>query len=290
MLLHMTKAAGRAPASGRFGRYKEEGGDAVRSPAVMDRTLDALMEAWNAVPWAGHFLEMVDENYSAALSSVAGISYSSRDVEKFSVALASELPVRDFPEKAGYFLSALVNAGDGADYVIHTRHLPNSSRGDGISMLGLRNAKSLRVAGPAPQFPGMQMEGGRLEIEGSSDWNAGFRMKGGLIIIHGDGGFYAGSGMEGGELVIKGGASAGCGSGLKDGLITVGGDTTENLGEHMSGGRIIVMGRVWRSVGPIEGGEIHVRGDIGSVSRIILPGGRQDGGKIFQGGKLICPD
>jgi hypothetical protein len=245
-------------ASRRFGRYKAESVKKVLKPSLVnDTTLKKLTDAWLSVGWIDHYLELIDENLSAILRHIKDIQYTAKDVEKFSIALAEFQGGRYFNERAGYFLSALINNGPESDYVVHTRQLSEN-----IDLLGLKNTKNITLNGNAGQFVGMFMVSGKLIIKGSALWMTGSSLKGGEILIQGNGGFYLGNQMDDGKIIVEG-------------------STEKDVGEHMKGGRIFVHGNGGISLGSyMAGGEIHVGGDIGWIGSI-------KHGKIFHKGKLI---
>jgi formylmethanofuran dehydrogenase subunit C len=278
-------------ASNRFGKYKDEAEKAARNQAVEDdQTLRQLREAWLNVQWKGDLLELVDENCSAVLESVGKMRYSARDIEKFSVALGEYAGSDDFPGRAGYFLSCLINNGQDGDYTIHTNQIHDK---EGIHFIGLRNTKNITVIGAAMHFAGFRMRGGRLIVEGNVYWSVGDGMENGEIIVNGFGGYYAGSGMNGGLLAINGSVSGNAGNKMRGGHILIRDDAGEDLGKYMKGGKITVMGRSWHSIGPIEGGEIHIHGEERGGISVFLKRDRKIDyrcGKIFHKGELIYPE
>ena len=301
--------------SKRFGMYKDEDKKEIRVPEIVhDQTFIRLQDAWQNVRWKGHYSEFGKENYSAVLASIKGIQYSSKDVEKFSAALAVFQESDEFSERVGYFLSCLINSCHETDFTIHTRQL----NGD-IAYLGLYNVKNIIVNGNPGEKIGHGMIRGRITLNESTGWMPGGCMEGGEIVIHGDGGHHSGQWMDGGIIIIEGDAGAGIGEWMKNGQIIVegnawkevghsmkggkiivkgnagcrtgismdngeiiiNGDCGYGLGNYMSGGRITVNGSACKEIGyRMKGGEIHIEGDIGKIGEV-------EHGKIYHKGKLI---
>jgi hypothetical protein len=242
--------------SKRFGRFKDEDEKAVRAPDVVeDQALKQLRAAWQKVEWK----ESGGGNYSACLEAIKGLKYTSKDVEKFSVACIQLQDESKF-FRAGVFLSALINNCPDRDFVIHTRHLSRI-----MHHLGYKNTKNITVSGDVGGGLGREMECGTITVEGNAYGGIGDR-------------------MEGGSISVKGSATHSVGCGMKNGKITIGGDVENRLGEKMVGGTIEVHGNAGDDVGwNMNGGEIHVYGTLGGLHDDIK------GGKIYHNGKLIYP-
>jgi hypothetical protein len=164
--------------SKRFGRYKDEDEKAVRAPDVIeDQTLRQLREAWLNVRLKDG---VVATYYARALKQITGISYSSANVEKFSVALAEFQNEDHFRLAAGLFLSALINNCKDNDFVINTGHFS-----EGIDALGYKNTKNLTVVGDVGNFLGDSMQCGTITVEGNAGGVVGAWMTGGEIHIDG---------------------------------------------------------------------------------------------------------
>ncbi|NYZ74130.1 hypothetical protein H0O00_03230 [Candidatus Micrarchaeota archaeon] len=295
---------------GRYGPMKEE---ATRPfEVVEDETLRQMKVAWGAFKVRKRI-----HVYTDALRLVKPLKYSASDVERFSFVLAEFQHEKWFREKAGFFLSALINKGKDSDYIIHTAHL-----GVEIDGIGHENTKNITVEGDAGfgvgdwmkrgtiivngnagQDAASSMDGGSIRVKGNVDKDAGRSMRGGSLIVEGDASEGVGNAMAGGTIIVEGNAGEGAGSEMWGGNVIVNGDAGDNVGAYMRGGTITVKGRAGAGVGSemyssaltlkgdlgdlishpvaVTGGEIHLQGDYVSISDII----RQ--GKIFHKEKLI---
>lgn len=276
-------ADARLSASKRFGRYKTEQEKAVRKSDVKeDEVLESLKEAWKRF----HFKQTEPHTtYSKAFEQVRDLVYSTKDVEKFSVFL-EELQDEDvFSDKAGYFLSALINNGSDDDYTIHTSHLSRP-----IHFLGFRNKKNVLVEGDLGDYAFTRMERGNFTVNGDACDRAGHRMNSGEVLIRKNAGYRLGDKMFGGRITLEGNGGSDVGGQMSEGTILVKGDVGRGLGREMHGGRIWVEGNADEFVGGtakdspyhvnMQGGEIHIEGDIESLGNV-------DHGRIYHKGKLI---
>jgi len=243
-----------------FGKYKPEAEKDVRKVEVKeDRVLEQLKAALRKFEYNDN--EYSDANYKNALGHVKDLVYSAKDVENFSVALAGFQDENRCSEKAGHFLSALINNGKDSEYVIHTRHLNR-----GIDFLGYGNTKNITVEGDVGVFVGENMRCGTITVNGSA-------------------GEYAGAKMEGGTITVNGNALHWVGNEMKGGKITVNGNVPRGIGWHMQGGSITVNGNAKDVIGKeMKGGEIHLEGDYESIAE------KLEKGKIYHKGKLIVDD
>ncbi len=98
---------------------------------------------------------------------------------------------------------------------------------------------------------GWQMDGGRLEVEGSVGDHAGTAMRAGTLVVHGHARDMAGCEMAGGRLEVDGdigdfGASTLPGSmdGMRGGTLVVRGRAGARLGDRMRRGSVVVFGDV----------------------------------------------
>ena len=222
--------------SKRFGMYKDEEKKAVRDPDnKKDEVLERIREAWRRINpdhnMHGKYVEACREINRLQLH----LNCSSKDVERFSVALAEFQDEKDFSVKAGTFLSALINMGRDSDYTIHTGHLTK-----GIEMLGFKNTKNVIVRGNAFDGTGAWMKSGLLVVEGSVV-TVGVAMDGGRIIVNGDSG----------EI----------GDGMRSGVIIVKGNSLGKVGKNMTGGEIHVEGEIC-SIGELFHGKIFHKGKL----------------------------
>jgi hypothetical protein len=284
----VSSASGSASAMDKFGKYKKEGDKTVRAPMNKEDTvLVQLQEAFRNTRFKGNYLEMIDANYAEAVSAISGIDYSAYDVEKLSVALANFTDIPDFPEKAGYFLSALINSGIDSDYIVHTKHLVHPDaygKIEGMDFIGLMNTKNILIDGDAAQFIGYRMKSGRIILEGSTVWMIGDNLESGEIVVKGNGGHYAGNEMKGGRLVIMGNADTFLASGMKGGEIVLFGDSGEEPARYMKGGRVHIHGNIEDILQSVDGGEIHVDGEIGRLFGI------SNQARIFHKGIRVFPE
>jgi len=270
----------RLAVSKRFGMYKDEENKVVRAPQVaVDETLRNLKEAWMKAGWL-RVMRSADAEYLACVSAIGNTRYTSKDVGKFSMALAEFKDERDFAEKAGYFLSALVNNCAASEFVIVTSHLDRD-----IHDIGWDNTKDIKICGDVGRNLGMGMKRGRIIVEGNAGPCAGSFMENGEIVINGDCRLLLGQCMRGGKITVKGNAGDSAGEEMKSSSeIVINGNCGRHLGRKAYGGKITVMGNAGDEVG--EGmcyTEIRIEGEIGSVD--YYPGD----GKIYHKGKLIFP-
>jgi hypothetical protein len=226
-------------ASKRFGKYKKEKMKEVRSAVV---ALKNLSEAWVRYLKTGS-KSTKEDSYDIALAIVKSISYSSDEVTAFASKLIAIDPDRynyDLYWMKGLFLSALINAGKESEFVINSEE-----GGSKLNGFGYKNTKNIVVKGNVADYLGEKMEGGRIVIEGDVlGMRCGSEMKDGEIIIEGNCSIFAGGGMRGGKIVIHGNA------------VRVGGHSAA-----------------------MEGGEVHVHGEIKSICLVTH-------GKIYHKGKL----
>ncbi|NYZ74129.1 hypothetical protein H0O00_03225 [Candidatus Micrarchaeota archaeon] len=240
----------------RFGRYKPEEEKPVRKVEVVkDETLKKMKKAWKSFRYTR--LRSGD-SYLNALASIERLEYSASDIKNFSIAIAEFQDEKDFSEKAGFFLSALINNGKDQDYIIHTKHLAVP-----LDSIGCENTKNITVEGNAGDNAGDGMRGGIITVNGNAHYGAGNSMIGGTITVNGDAGEHVGIWMIGGAIVANKNAGDNVGYEMRGGVITVMGDASCDVGYRM------------------EGGRIYVWGEIGGISH------ERKHGKIYHKGKLI---
>jgi len=244
--------------SSRFGGFKPETDHLLRTQNVESSpVLEGMKKAWVDCKDLTHGLWEI--RHHSTLDRIKNLEYPAIDVETFSIALAEFQDEKKFSDRAGLFLSALINNCKDDGFVIHTSHLAEP-----IDGLGYHNAKSITVDGNAGDNLGTEMEGGTIFVNGNAGRWVGARMEDGTVTIGGyacDGIGYA---MKGGDIIVKMGAR-------------------DFVGERMKGGTIIVMGNAGSLVGKgMEGGEIHLNGDYVSISDNFV------GDKIFHKKKLIA--
>jgi hypothetical protein len=171
--------------SKRFGRFKDEDEKAVRKVEVKrDKVLEKLVDAWGKYPYDKE--EGVGSAVLKVLLVIRGIRYSSKDVEKFSLALGEFQHEKDFEYKAGIFLTALIIYGRGGEYTVHTGHLDKKINWLGAGTgLGGAAAKSIIINGDVGNFLGADMAGGKITVNGDAGHEIGHFMSGGMIELNG---------------------------------------------------------------------------------------------------------
>jgi formylmethanofuran dehydrogenase subunit C len=287
-------------ASRRFGGYKKETPKRTReSDVTEDHSLDKLIRIWKRFTNGERYAQ---ENYPEAYELAGKISYSSEDITRFCITMAQFQGESNFFEnKAGTFLSALINNGNEGKYMIPTEHFDME-----IHWLGLANSKDVTVVGDVGIYSGVFMRSGNIEIRGNvgrgvgsgmksgniivkgdaecyvgSGWHSG-SMRGGLIIVEGNAGADAGRSITGGEIRINGDVGDSPGKLMRDGLITIDGNAGRTAGSQMKGGKLLIRGNAGKLLGNLmEGGEIHLEGGYESLGEV-------KGGRIYHKGKLIA--
>ena len=239
-------------ASKRFGMYKKEEMKRVRKADVrQDATLARLREAWKK-----YELEELALYSRIITDFLKKIPYSPEDLDRFVISLAEFQDERNFPDKAGAFLSALISNGAGGGYVIDISHLPP------LNGLGFKNSqKDITVNGDAGSHIGMQMEKGTIVINGDVCDNLGAFMEGGKIEIGGNAGKGIGFCMRGGEILVEKNAGLSAGSGMTGGMIVIEGNAGSFLGANMNGGVIRIEGEI-DSIGNVNSGKIFHKGKL----------------------------
>ncbi len=235
----------KAPAltmANKFSKYKPESERTVRKVEVIeDETLRQLKEAWKGMPFKNRIPSVDDylDEYYDIEKIVRQISYSSRDVGAFSIALAEFRDEKCFRHKAGFFLSALINKGSDSEYVIFAAH--------GIAppkYLGCKNKKHVIVRGDVGDCCGECMEAGSITVDGNV-------------------GGFCGSHMKGGSITVNGNAKMQCGNFMKGGTIFLNGDARDiMIGNFMEGGEIHINGDYESISDEFEHGKIFHKGKL----------------------------
>jgi len=219
----------------KFDKYKPEEEKEVRKlDAREEEVLMQLKAAWKGFR---HGSPTTEEDYKNASEQVRAISYSARDVENFSIVLAEFQDEEKFSERAGIFLSALINNGTDSDYVIHTQHLSQAT-----SELGYRNIKNIIVDGDAGEWVGLDMKEGSITVHGNVKVRLGNDMLGGTITVNGDVDAYVGSSMKGGCIIVNGYGGDSAGLAMKGGEIHLNGDYEPIMKVNVFGGKIYHKG------------------------------------------------
>jgi hypothetical protein len=202
----------------RFRGYKGEAEKAIRKGEVEDdEALRRMMWHWKT--WQYNHEKVSPSYYHSYLRSAEDLRCSADDVERFVLALEEFRHGLMFGEKAGYFVSALINGGEETDYVIHTKHLDFL-----LNHLGFMNRKNVIVNGDVGSHLGDDMTGGS-------------------ITVNGDAGDWIGSGIRGGKISVKGNAGRFVGHVIVNGDIELEGDYM-SLAHQRAGGRIYHKGKL----------------------------------------------
>jgi hypothetical protein len=215
---------------------------AVRKVEVVeDETLKCLKKLWSSTPLSASSIRLSAHSYihSGEYTTLLSesdlfkkLSYSAKDIEKFSLILPVFQEKKHFSKKAGLFLSFLINNCSDSDYVIHTIHLSVD-----MAFLGYKNTKKVTIKGDGGEDLGCEMQEGSIIVEGNSANNTGLWMNGGSIVVRGNAGPWLGSLMQGGMITIEGNADAGIGDEMGGGKIRVLGEFGR-ISQHFSGGKI----------------------------------------------------
>jgi hypothetical protein len=200
-------------ALGRFRGFKPESELSVREAKVeTNPVLEKMKIVWRVCD--DFDPDNWDNGYDKMIKRIKKIRHSAKDIELFSLALAGYQDEKDFSDKAGFYLSALINTSKGREFVIHTAHLTEI-----VNFIGYRNKRTITV-------------------HGDTGWCVGDEMKSGTVIVDGDAGHNMGYGMRGGTITVKGNAGDAVGNYMRRGTIIVAGDTGGDIGEQMKGGEI----------------------------------------------------
>lgn len=143
-----------------FGRYRWVEAKTVRAPEVKDEVLGKLLAAWRRFSYDG----FPESTYRTVLKLIEGINYSPEDITNFSIVMAAFEEEKDFPRKAGGFLSALVNTSRDNDHLIITQHLHHRP----LDWLCYRNTKNVRIQGDVGYGFGEDMTSGVVSITGNA--------------------------------------------------------------------------------------------------------------------------
>ncbi len=247
-----------APVAGPFKVYAPKcENQAGRVDLAEAGALWQLREIWKACRYDGAV--PVSNSHSNAIAMLAGLKYGPEDVTAFSILMKEFQREDGFSDKAGVFLSALINNGPEGKYAIMTEHLAIF-----------------------PKYIGYSNQGGRdITINGHAGDQVGKSMAGGSITVKGNVGDWAGCYMSGGCLSVGGNAGDSLGGYMSGGSITVKGNVGDWAGGYMTGGSITLKGKAAAAVGlDMRGGEIHVDGEYGNIDY------HSRKGRIYHKGKL----
>lgn len=173
----------------KFGKYKDEEQKAVRKADVKeDKIFLQLVKAWGEYGHGCH--RDVETLFMELQNAIKDISCSAQDIERFTLALVGFTNDYGFDDKAGFFLTALINKGKDRDYVIHTEHLvyyvPRENIKRTVNFLGCCETKKITVKGDIGAGLGYKMTGGTIIVEGNGGYDIGMLMEGGEIHINGE--------------------------------------------------------------------------------------------------------
>ncbi|MDD5171993.1 MAG: hypothetical protein PHF60_03065 [Candidatus ainarchaeum sp.] len=224
-----------------FKGYGPEQEHAVRVPEVReDDVLKQLRQAWKEYAAGGRVQSKAERTKIALMFEK--IDYSADDIENFSIALAEFQDAEDFSNKAGLFLSALMNNCKDSDFTIHTCHLAVP-----LHLLGHHNTKNITIDGDAGYYLGDTMDGGSITVKGNAGSWVGTGMTSGTITIEGNAGDCAGAHASGPDIA----------SGPK---IFIKGDAGNDIGLGAWHVSIYVDGKIWSISMEVQSAHIYEKG------------------------------
>lgn len=220
----------------RFSGFKPETEQRVRAQLVdINPAIEAMKKEWT------RFVDLDPDDeekcYATILHRMKNQRYSAKDVEAFSLVLPGFANEYRFLERAGFFLSAMMNRSRDSEFAIHTNQFTEP-----ICYLGYRNSKNIIVKGNAGGYIGARMRKGSISVDGDAEGSLGCWMKSGSIIVRGNAGSCLGIGMKGGKITIMGDIEDYAGWNQHGGAITVNGNAGMGLGGWMAGGVIRING------------------------------------------------
>ncbi len=258
-----------------FGGYGREPRVEILKPVVtQDEKLEQLKRLWIEF----RPIQFPD-TYETALERLKNHDYSAKDIEQFSIVLGGFQDEKDFAQKAGDFLSALINTGKETDYTINTASF------DFIWGLGYKNkGKNITIIGDGGNNVGGKMESGNILVKGNVRSNLGMGMIGGNILVEGDAHSNVGYSMDGGKLMILGRAESLAGYEMKSGKIIIMKGCGDDAATEMKGGILIIYGHAGKLIaGGMDGGELYLNCEYEALANELYI----SGGKIYHNGKLI---
>lgn len=147
-------------------------------------------------------------------------SYSSRNVELFTVALGEPDMNKIEREAVGAYLSWLMNNSQDSSFRLNLRAL-----GRKISYLGYNNAgKNIEIIGNTGDSCGEWMRSGKIVVQGNVRDYAGNFMDNGTLEILGNAGNELAKGMEGGTVIVRGNCGQEAGGGMHGGELHIYGE------------------------------------------------------------------
>jgi hypothetical protein len=279
------RACANTPALAIGSKFKGFGPEEERSLSKAEITEDHTIQQFLQIMRNIQITRFIDDcrDYDHVLEAVKHLRYSAKDVERFSIALAG-MEEEFHPWKAGYLLSALIENGEEESYVIRTSHLSEP-----IDYLGYANRKHVFVDGDLGDYCCCKMKRGSFTIDGNVGDSFAFKAGRGEILIKKNAGHTLASKLLDGRIVVEGSCRWGACQHMLGGKVVVKGDVDDRLGHEMRGGLVIIEGNAGELVGGtkneddihnMDGGEIHIMGEIGSLGNV-------ERGKIYHKGELI---
>ena len=185
-----------------FGHFKPETSRAIVNQKVKENeTLKKLKGEFRMFERNSD----AEDDYRSAVWHTWVLTYSSKEVTNFSIALVEFQHEEVFSTKAGLFLSALINESNGKNFTVITEHLEKP-----IDWLGYENTKNIIVQGNVGDCVGEDMKCGKITIQGNAREDVGYRMTGGSIYVGGkytslSDYIYGGNVYHKGKLIVKDG-------------------------------------------------------------------------------------
>ncbi len=184
-----------------FGRYKREVKQPVRQLDVNEsKVIDAVKVVWQKIRYDKCDDWRFPAKYKEVFELLKDINCSAKDVERFSIGLAEFQDERYFSDKAGTFLSAMINNSSDTHFIVYTKYLSGGTKE--VRGIGHMNTKHITVEGNVANDVGWGMSSGKILVKGDANEFVGWGMVGGVIVIEG----YASSAGErtiGGKIVIE---------------------------------------------------------------------------------------
>jgi len=290
-------------AGSKFGKYKPEIERDVRKVEIVrDRKMQKILRLWKTIQYdsAGndehgdaynqgvangyrlgfvHMIEIMAKRIGHGAAEVGSFALMLPEIKEAELegvsAPRSPYMGHKFGERAGLFLSALINSSRDSEHVICLVHMDFL-----IDYLGCGNRKKLTVIGDVGKALGCHMSDGEIIVEGNAKNVAATFMCGGKILVKGNVGDNLGYYMCDGEVVVEGDADYQVASDMEGGKITVKGNHSSSNCAGMTGGEVHFEGEEDPSI---------AEGDFGVVSNDMDDTWHVDSGpiKIYHKGKLI---
>jgi len=267
----------RAMASGRFGHFKPETEKKNRQADIRKGpALKRILEAWHSIDLDSPSGSLrcgraTIEIYDTVADRLSGINARQTDIDAFIAYLKVRESDHHDADKAGLFLSALVNTGCQKSYRIDLRGMAQ------LNQVAFRNCKRITVQCYKGEYFA-SYNAAQVTIRGNV-FGVAIGQTGGKTVVHGDC-IHVATKLMGGEVIVLGSA--------------------ENVGFMMQGGRVDIKGRVEPVIDEnhiqfgeaMEGGEISVNSyDTESVDKPHPYGGRIiiAGFLFFENGHQLLP-